>query len=89
MVEEEEVEEIEEIEELEEEEERKRMRKNKCDILCLNNFSKCRLATYVGLTSIETITFIDLRKINTTLHFANDFCANDFWTAVFYGGDRT
>ena len=41
------------------------MRKNTCDVLCLNNFSKCHLATYVGLTSIEAITFIDTRKMNT------------------------
>ena len=58
--EEEEVEEAEEEkeEEVEEEGERKRMRKNTYDVLCLNNLSKCRLATYVGLTSIEAITFI-------------------------------
>ena len=45
--------------EVEEEGERKRMRKNTCDVLCLNNLSKCRLATYVELTSTEAITFID------------------------------
>ena len=64
---EEEVEEVEveveveedEDEEVEEEGERRRTPKNTCDVLCLNNLSKCRLATYVGLTSIEAITFID------------------------------
>ena len=55
---------MEKDEEVEEEEERERMRKNTCDVRCLN-FSKCRLATYVGLTSKEAITFIDTRKINT------------------------
>ena len=46
-------------EEVEEEEERKRMRKNTCDVLCLNNLSKCHLGTCARLTSIEAITFID------------------------------
>ena len=60
------MEEDEEVE-VEEKGERKRMRKNTCDVLCLNNLSKCRLAIYVRLTSIEAITFIDTWEINTTL----------------------
>ena len=55
---EEEMEEEEEVE-VKEKGERKRMRKNTRDVLCLNNLSKCQLATYVRLTSIEAITFID------------------------------
>ena len=63
---EEEVEDDEEVEE-EEESERERMRKNTYEVLCLNNYLKCGLATYVGLTSVEAITFLDTWKINTTL----------------------
>ena len=59
MEEEGEEEEEEMEEEVEEKGERKRMRKNTRDVLCLNNLSKCHLATYVRLTSIEAITFID------------------------------
>ena len=44
---------------MEEKGERKRMCKNTCDVLCFKNLSKCHLATYVRLTSIEAITFID------------------------------
>ena len=46
---EEEVEEVEEDGEVKEEKEmRERMHNNAFDVLCLNIFSKCRLATYVG-----------------------------------------